>query len=469
MFGQIVGDDFAAYHVDFWEWVWQIEAGQPSRPFVAIWPRGFGKSSSVELACAALAARGARAYVMYVSGTQAQADTHLASVKKLLQSPTFLRHYPKVGTIAKTPQGVNEAWRRERMTTASGFTVDAIGLDTASRGAKLGDIRPDLFIIDDVDDRHDTPATVQKKIEHITESILPQQGAHSAVTVVQNVIHKNGIVARLADGRADFLADREVSGPHPALIDAQYAHDGKKWVISGGKPTWEARPIAVLQSTLDNIGLRAFKREEQHEVKDAEGALWTQERIDRTRETQRTKDDIPMARVVVGVDPPGSSRGAECGIVGAGRGHDRRGYVIGDFSLQGTPSEWGTAVIAAYDKLLADAVVVERNFGGDMVAHTLRTIRPNLNIIEVTASRGKDVRAEPISALYDNGMMAHVGYFPALEEEQTTWVPNGKAPSPNRLDAMVWAMTDLMLQQGEDTQIIVHDPYADAGYVISPV
>lgn len=439
---------FATYQADFWRWVWSINDGASHHPFVAIWPRGYGKSTSVEIAIAALAARGKRVYVLYASETQQQADTHVQNVANLLESATFARHYPEAAQRRVGKYGNSQGWRRNRLRTASGFTLDALGLDTAARGAKVDDDRPDLLVFDDIDGRHDTPPAVTKKITTLTESILSARAAHAAVVFAQNLVHRHGIVARLADGRADFLADRAVSGPHPALIDAEYVHDGEKWRITGGVPTWASMPIPVLQSILDTIGKRAFERELQHNVKDAEGALWTQATIDRFRDTRRTRDEVRLTRVVVGVDPPGSSRGAECGIVVAGKGLNQCGYILADFSLQGTPSEWGTAVVAASDKWLADAVAVERNFGGDMVAHTLRTIRPNLTIIEVTASRGKDVRAEPISSLYARGEVSHLGYLPALEEEMTTWVPGGQ--SPNRMDALVWALTELQFGQNTD-------------------
>jgi hypothetical protein len=431
---------FAPYHEDFWRWVWALEADQTRHPFVAIWPRSFGKSSSAEAACAAVAARGIRGYVMYVSGTQAQADDHVTNTAKLLLSEPFSQHYPTVGQRGMTKYHVSEGWRRDRIVTASGFIVDALGLDTAARGVKWDKIRPDLFIIDDVDNPLDTDLSVQKKITMLTTSLLPAGAPHAAVVVIQNMIHKNGIVARLADGRADFLGEREVSGPHPAVIDPEYVNEGGTWRIASGVSTWDAMPLDKQSGILNRIGLRAFKKELQHEVTEADGAIWSQAVIDEHRE-DAVPEGIDLARVVIGVDPPGAK--AECGIVGVGRGTNKRGYVLGDYSRAGPPNEWGTAVVAAYDALEADAVVVETNFGGPMATQVIKSIRPGIKIIEVHASRGKIVRAEPVSAAYDQGRVSHVGYYPQLEGEMTGWTPG--QPSPNRIDALVWGCTELGL------------------------
>ncbi len=173
------------------------------------------------------------------------------------------------------------------------------------------------------------------------------------------------------------------------------------------------------------------------------GALWDRGALHRSR--TRTAPDL--RRVVVAVDPAASvgSGANETGVVVCGEGDDGRGYVLADLSLMGRPDEWAKRAVAAYDRFEADAVVIERNQGGDMVAHTLRTVRPNLPIIEVHASRGKHVRAEPIAALYALGQISHVGTFPELEDQMCLTTPAGyQGPgSPDRLDALVWGLTQL--------------------------
>lgn len=183
-------------------------------------------------------------------------------------------------------------------------------------------------------------------------------------------------------------------------------------------------------------------RQELHAelLTDNPGAMWTAELIEGTR-TGGTHPEL--TRVVVGVDPSGG--GDEIGIIVAGRGHDGHGYVLTDKTLSGSPAAWGSAVVKAYDDGKADRVVAEKNFGGDMVLSTLHTVRGTLPVTMVTASRGKQLRAEPIAALYEQGKVHHVGILPKLEDEMCQWDPDTCNWSPNRLDALVWTLSDLML------------------------
>lgn len=441
VFSSYVRPPFAPYHAEFWEWVWALEAGKSADPFVAIWPRGFGKSQSAETACAMVAARQSRRYVLYVCETQDRADTHVQNIANLLESKGFAAHYREQAERRVGKYGNSQGWRRNRIRTASGFTIDAIGLDTAARGAKVDEDRPDLIVIDDVDDALDSPLTVQKKITTLTQALLPAGAAFATTLVVQNKIHKDGIVARLADGRADFLAERIVSGPHPAVIDPEYVLTNGSWRIVKGVATWQAMPLAALEAIINTIGLKAFRRELQHEVDQIDGALWSLAMIDEYRETEGIPEGVSLARVVVAVDPPITSTGAECGIVVVARGSDKRGYVLADRSKHGTPNVWANAVVAAFDEFHADAVVIEVNQGGEMATNTLQTVRNTLPIKAVHASRGKATRAEPVSAVYEQGRVSHVGTFPMLEEQMTTWVPG--TDSPDRMDALVWGCNDL--------------------------
>lgn len=176
-----------------------------------------------------------------------------------------------------------------------------------------------------------------------------------------------------------------------------------------------------------------------------EGALWNLIRLD----ILRVRRAPALARVVVAVDPaeecgPDSD---EVGIVGAGRTLNGHGYVLADRSLKGPPSLWARTAYELYLALDADAIVVETNRGGKMVAHTIRSVvRPGEKrprIIEVKATRGKATRAEPISAIYEEGRGHHVGNFPPLEDEMCSYVPGVTRRSPNRMDALVWAFTEL--------------------------
>jgi phage terminase large subunit-like protein len=176
---------------------------------------------------------------------------------------------------------------------------------------------------------------------------------------------------------------------------------------------------------------------------DLPGALWTQEAIDAYR-VSVTPD---MQRAVVAIDPAvtNTEESDAHGIVAAGISEDQTGYVLADKSLMGTPTDWAKAAIAAYHEHKADAIVAEVNNGGDMVAHTIRALAPNINVIEVRASKGKHVRAEPVAALYTQGRVRHVGQFPELEAQMTQFTNAGYEgdDSPDRADALVWALSEL--------------------------
>lgn len=177
----------------------------------------------------------------------------------------------------------------------------------------------------------------------------------------------------------------------------------------------------------------------------AAGAIWDRLVLHTGR---RQPADAPrMKRTVVAVDPAVSSEPGsdEHGIVVCAIGEDERGYVLDDFTTRGTPEQWAKRVFAAYDRYDADAIVIETNQGGEMVRHTLKSVRKGPSIIEVRATRGKHVRAEPISSLYSLGKISHVGTFPELEDQMCLMTAAGYEGegSPDRVDAMVWGFTEL--------------------------
>lgn len=191
-------------------------------------------------------------------------------------------------------------------------------------------------------------------------------------------------------------------------------------------------------------GTRLGRQELDGELIDeVEGALWSRAMIEKAR-VSKAPD---LVRIVIAIDPAATSGEASAltGIVAAGVDHAGRGYVLRDVSGRYSPDTWARRAIALFDELKADRIVAEGNQGGEMVRHTLETVRPNIPIRIVHASKGKQARAEPVSALYEQGRVSHVGAFPELEDQLTTWAPNEGKPSPDRLDALVWAMTELMV------------------------
>lgn len=185
-------------------------------------------------------------------------------------------------------------------------------------------------------------------------------------------------------------------------------------------------------------GTRLGRQELNAELlSDNPGALWKRDMIDASRVLKAPE----LERVVVGVDPSATSGGDEAGIITAGKKDDDY-YTLSDDSVQGSPKTWATAAVTAYHKYQANCIVAEKNNGGEMVESVIKQVDPSVPVKLVWASRGKATRAEPVSALAEQGHDHHVGSFTELEDELCTWATGDN--SPNRLDAKVWAITELM-------------------------
>jgi phage terminase large subunit-like protein len=200
-------------------------------------------------------------------------------------------------------------------------------------------------------------------------------------------------------------------------------------------------------------GTRLGRQELEAELlEDVPGALWTRAML----EGSRVRAAPPLVRVVVAIDPAVSStqRADETGIIVAGKNAAGRGWVLADASGRYQPAEWAKTAVQAYHAHRADRIVAEVNNGGDMVEATLRMIEPNIPFVAVRASRGKITRAEPIAALYEQGRVHHLGVFPGLEDQMCAFTPDAHTgrsvhspgSSPDRVDALVWALTDLLVE-----------------------
>lgn len=202
-------------------------------------------------------------------------------------------------------------------------------------------------------------------------------------------------------------------------------------------------PDAYVRSLNSQYTRRLARQELEAEwLVDQPGALWTRALL----EDRRPAPDL--VRVVVAIDPAVSSGedSDETGIVVAGLGVDGRGYVLADRSCRLSPDGWARRAVAAFDDFRADLVTAEVNNGGDLVEQTVRTVRRSIPYRKVSASRGKAVRAQPVAALYEQGKVSHCEVFADLEEQLVTWTPED-GTSPDRLDALVWALTELMVKQ----------------------
>lgn len=214
-------------------------------------------------------------------------------------------------------------------------------------------------------------------------------------------------------------------------------------------------PIFLKRIQERYAGTRLGRQELEGEIlEDNPNAKWTRDLIENLR-LHAGEVVPPLIRVVVGVDPAVSdpketrNKSAETGIIAAGISAYGHGYVLQDSSLGGSAAEWARAVIRTFNHTRADRVIGEVNNGGYLVETNIRTVDRNVPYSPVHASRGKEIRAEPVSSLYEQGKIHHVGTFPDLEDQMCTWQPGDK--SPDRMDAMVWAFWELF-KLGENTE-----------------
>ena len=249
--------------------------------------------------------------------------------------------------------------------------------------------------------------------------------------------------------------------PRPTkIIRGLIAREGKDVVVTRGS-TFEnsanLAPAFLNEITNKYAGTRLGRQELMAEVlSDTPGALWTMELIDKGRRPSVEHPAIPaMRRIVVAIDPAVSVTEAsdETGIIVAGLGEDGHGYVLADESGKYSPIDWARKAVGLYRKFGADRIVAEANQGGLMVETTIRTVDQNASYKAVHASRGKVTRAEPVAALAEQFRIHLVGAFPELEDQLCSYQA-GSSGSPDRLDAMVWAFTELMVETSGNTGML---------------
>lgn len=246
--------------------------------------------------------------------------------------------------------------------------------------------------------------------------------------------------------------------PRPIAVLKEIMAD-KRTVVTNGKTSENHANLA--ESFLTRVvgryaGTRLGRQELDGEMVDeVKGALWTRALL----EAKRVRVHPDLVRVVVAVDPSGTrgaGAGDDIGIVIAGLGVDGRWYVLGDWTCNLSPEGWGRRAVAAFHEFNADRVVGEGNFGGDMVRAVIQSSDPTIPFKMVTASRGKVARAEPISALYEQGRVSHVGMFAEMEDQMCAMTMagyEGDGRSPDRADALVWALTELSGKQAAEPRV----------------
>lgn len=255
-----------------------------------------------------------------------------------------------------------------------------------------------------------------------------------------------GLAPALRIGKRPRVVVTTTPKPIKLLRDWTTRTDGSVYVTRGSTfdnaANLSETALAELKARYE--GTRTGRQELYGELLDqAEGALWTREWIESTR---ITKDQLPnLYRIIVAVDPAVTSgeNSDETGIVTVGVSTNGHFYVLADDTLRATPNEWGKKAVDAYKTWRADRIVAEVNNGGDMVVMVLQQVDNSVAVTKVHATRGKRVRAEPISALYEQRRVHHVGAFPQLEDQMVMWTPDSNDSSPDRMDALVWALTEL--------------------------
>lgn len=390
-------------HLELWRWVFALRLARAAHAFVSIWPRGGGKSTSVELAMAHLARRRTRRYGLYVCGTQMQADTHVGNVGQMLGQIGIERSVTEYGSI--------RSWRRNRL-IAKGFALDAFGLDVALRGVKIDEMRPDIIVVDDVDGAHDSPGVIAKKIHTITHSLLPAGATSLAVLAVQNIPNRNGVFAQLADGRAEWLMDRMVSGPYPAVegleVERLNQDNGPTlWRLVGGVPTWEGQNLDDCEAQINTFGLRAFLAESQHEGHRAGGLFdrnWFEIVEGFPHEARLARFwDMAGRKKKPGANPGDPDYAVGC-LMAAHRGQF---WIVNVQRLRGTPLEVERLIkqTAAVDTRRVP-IYIEQEGGsaGEFVIDTYkREVLPGYAVYAVRPVLAKEVRAEPLASAAESG------------------------------------------------------------------
>ncbi len=456
---------FAPHHEEFWDWVWALEKGVRPDPYINIWPRGGGKTISNECAVVTAGHRRTRRNVLIVSETQPQADKIVSNIATRLESRVIATADPDLSARALNKYGTAKGWRRNRLTTASGLTVQGIGILGAVRGLREEDERPDLIIFDDVDNKLDSAGTTDRKIAALTTSILPAGSPDVAILGVQNLIIAHGIFSRLAgeaEEEADFLVSRKVSGPIPAIrgLEVEETFDAergrKRWVIVGGTATWEGQNLAVCQRQMDDDGYSSFLQERQHKVADLSGGMYANMTFVRCN-----PDEVPdLVRVVLWVDPAvtNTDKSDAMGIMADGLGVDGKIYRLYFWEERASPEDALRHAILKAVELKAEHVGVETDQGGDtwesvyaraadkLVEEGLLTRRqiPPFESEKAGAGHGPKLhrQQQTVHTEYERGQVTHVR-GPHLEKLEKALQRFGIKKPYDGVDAGYYTVWDL--------------------------
>lgn len=429
---------FSKAQREAWEYLFNIMPDTYHDPYMMIWARGSAKSTTAERATVVLGALRRRKYCWYVSSVQTSADDHILAISEMLTSTNMKKYFPSMANRKIDKEGVKEGWRRNRLITESGFAIDALGIDTAMRGKKLGNQRPDLIIIDDIDEQFDTPEITVKKQDALTNKIIPAGTPDVVIIGAQNLITPKGMFSQFADRTSPILKKAIINGPVP-LIENLQIEAGK---IIHGTSTWpEKFPIEKCQNLIDQIGVRSFMTEYIHDVHQQDGALYTREHI-HYKQLPEQVDDYN-----IGIDPAmsDSTRADESGIyVGALAGEDF--YIVESRSGRHHPRTTKQIAYELWTKYQCE-IWIEIDNGGQWLVDALIDMGIPSTMVVGTKSGGisKRGRAQPIadkaSPIKEENHLWLCQKFERLENQMVSWMPAVGAKSPDHLDAVTWALT----------------------------
>ncbi len=422
-----------------------IERGELNRLIVIMPPR-HGKSMLLsQLAPAWYLGRNPTRQVVNAGYGIDIALEHSRKARGFFTSEEFRRVFPGVGQGQQTSAG--------QWDTNQNGRYYAVGIDggLTGRGMHLG-------IIDDpVKNRREADSLLIRDHDWgwYISTFYPRRAPINAIIVIMTHWHEDDLAGRLIKQMESGLGDKwrvihypMLSGKNediplwPEQFPLEYCLATKKaMTATGNTRDWES-----LQQGRPSAGSSA-------------NALWTQDCIDKNRVHERPT----MPQVAVAIDPSTTNKSTsdEAGIIAGGIGEDGHLYIIEDRSLRASPQGWAAEAIGSFKRNQADRLIYESNQGGDMVALTLATVDPMVPTFGVHASRGKRTRAEPVAALYSQGFVHHVGPFPELESQMTSWIPG--EPSPDRMDALVWLISYLIEHMAHQEQTFVMDTVEEFG------
>lgn len=277
VFGEYFTTNLARHHEEMLEWYWQSmltkRAGLKVQKatYPAIWSRGHRKSDIVRAIVAADACLLSPGYCLYVSCTKSKVRGHAISVEGLITSSKLTEYYPAVGRVKRNEQNASKGWTAEFIYCDAGYVFHYIGLDQGVAGANVDNVRPTLIVLDDVDDREDSPLISENRLHTLTRAVLPTGVHNTLVVMAQNYISRHGAIYRIHSGKERVLTNRIITAPIPAVYDLktepQLQSDGLIHdVVLAGTPSWAAFDLVRVQEEIDRDGLPSFIAECQHDV-----------------------------------------------------------------------------------------------------------------------------------------------------------------------------------------------------------